>query len=216
MYKFEEKYLEHVSHRLTHYFISKEEGEAYVNEVTQEEMIRFKEGFDVRKQASLQGLKMVLKESRLSHEFIIELHKTLKHMESSVDVGNYKTTENLVNEQKKTAPEHVYEEMDMWIENQNTFLESERNKDQIIAHIAKSHLQFAKIHPFNDGNGSTGRMLNVFLALKKGLLPIVLLAKDSNETNEYIYHMDKQSMSNYMTKILEQEELVYKKLTKVK
>ena len=43
--------------------------------------------------------------------------------------------------------------------------------DDIIAELAKTHATFEQIHPFNDGNGRTGRLLLFAQALKAGLTP---------------------------------------------
>ena len=51
------------------------------------------------------------------------------------------------------------------------------------------HYQFESIHPFHDGNGRTGRILNVlYLVLQEKLsLPILYLSKYINFTKEQYY-----------------------------
>lgn len=41
--------------------------------------------------------------------------------------------------------------------------------------MALAHHQFESIHPFYDGNGRTGRILNVLYLVKEGLLDIPVL-----------------------------------------
>ena len=56
------------------------------------------------------------------------------------------------------------------------------------------HYQFELIHPFHDGNGRTGRILNVlYLVLKNKIsLPILYLSKYINSTkDDYYKHLHK-------------------------
>ena len=49
------------------------------------------------------------------------------------------------------------------------------NEDASVAKIAILHYQFEKIHPFYDGNGRTGRIVNVLYLILKGYLDIPIL-----------------------------------------
>ncbi|MEK6477478.1 Fic family protein [Catalinimonas sp. 4WD22] len=57
--------------------------------------------------------------------------------------------------------------------------------------MAIGHFQFEAIHPFRDGNGRTGRLLNIHYLTKKGLLdlPILFLSRYiiENKSNYYAY-----------------------------
>ena len=57
--------------------------------------------------------------------------------------------------------------------------------------MAIIHHQFESIHPFYDGNGRTGRILNVIYLLKLGLLesPILYLSRYINQNKEEYYHL---------------------------
>ena len=55
-----------------------------------------------------------------------------------------------------------------------------------------SHYQFEAIHPFSDGNGRTGRILNLLYLVNKGLLeqPVLYLSKYILiNKDDYYYHL---------------------------
>ena len=41
--------------------------------------------------------------------------------------------------------------------------------------MSAAHYQFEAIHPFTDGNGRTGRVLNSLFLVEQGLLPLPIL-----------------------------------------
>ncbi len=57
--------------------------------------------------------------------------------------------------------------------------------------MAILHYQFEAIHPFKDGNGRTGRIINVLLLSAYGLMnePILYLSKYINEHRKEYYHL---------------------------
>lgn len=57
--------------------------------------------------------------------------------------------------------------------------------------LAISHYQFEAIHPFPDGNGRTGRILNVLFLIQKGLLhdPVLYLSGHIVRTKEDYYKL---------------------------
>jgi len=58
--------------------------------------------------------------------------------------------------------------------NWERFLHEERDLDPLIR-MAAAHYQFEAIHPFTDGNGRTGRVLNSLFLVEEGLLPLPIL-----------------------------------------
>ncbi len=68
------------------------------------------------------------------------------------------------------------------------FLHLDDDLDPIIR-MAAAHYQFEAIHPFTDGNGRTGRILNTLFLIDKGLLdlPILYLSRYINEHRSEYY-----------------------------
>ena len=64
------------------------------------------------------------------------------------------------------------------LKNLEDFIHSENGLDHLVR-LAVMHYQFEAIHPFPDGNGRTGRILNILYLVDKGLLdkPILYLSR---------------------------------------
>lgn len=60
------------------------------------------------------------------------------------------------------------------LSNWERFVHAEDDLDPLIK-MAISHYQFEAIHPFHDGNGRTGRILNVLYLIEQGLLTVPIL-----------------------------------------
>lgn len=60
------------------------------------------------------------------------------------------------------------------LSNWENYLHSADDTDPLIK-MAISHYQFEAIHPFHDGNGRTGRILNVLYLIEQGLLTLPIL-----------------------------------------
>ncbi len=60
------------------------------------------------------------------------------------------------------------------LSNWERFLHEEKSVDPLIR-MAVAHYQFEAIHPFTDGNGRTGRILNLLFLVDQGLLDLPVL-----------------------------------------
>ena len=48
----------------------------------------------------------------------------------------------------------------------------------LLAHLAKVHAEFERIHPFRDGNGRSGRLVLNLLLVRHGLAPAIIYKRD--------------------------------------
>lgn len=118
---------------------------------------------------------MMIDEARfmLSERFIKELHYILKNgtSDSRKDwfaVGDYKRLENEVGGNATTLPENVSKEM-------KELLKGYNQKENItFDDILEFHVQFERIHPFQDGNGRIGRLIMFKECLKHNIVPFII------------------------------------------
>lgn len=118
----------------------------------------------------------------------VEVCSTLKNTEMAIRkipgtvISNQSTGEIIYT---PPAGETVIRDL---LTNWENFLHKEDDIDPLIK-MAVSHYQFEAIHPFHDGNGRTGRILNVLYLLEQELLtlPILYLSRYivQNKSNYY-------------------------------
>ncbi len=60
------------------------------------------------------------------------------------------------------------------LSNWETFIHADDDIDPLVK-MAITHYQFEAIHPFTDGNGRTGRVLNILYLIEQGLLTLPIL-----------------------------------------
>lgn len=61
-----------------------------------------------------------------------------------------------------------------FLANWERFLHNETGLDPLVR-MAAAHYQFEAIHPFTDGNGRTGRVINILYLIQEGLLQLPIL-----------------------------------------
>ena len=83
--------------------------------------------------------------------------------------------------------EHLLREL---LANWERYLHNERDVDPLIR-MAVGHYQFEAVHPFMDGNGRTGRILNVLFLIQEELLdlPVLYLSRSIVEQKSEYYRL---------------------------
>ena len=121
---------------------------------------------------------------KITTELIKKYNKYI--MENLHDLnGKFKTTQNLIlgAEFEPTKPYLVPFEIEDWCDNLSYRLENAKTNEEKVEIIMDQHIKFEKIHPFNDGNGRTGRLLIIHSCLKEDLEPIII---PKEEKGKYI------------------------------
>ena len=76
------------------------------------------------------------------------------------------------------------------LSNWEQYLHGQENTDPLIK-MAVAHYQFEAIHPFTDGNGRTGRVINLLYLIEQGLLtqPILYLSRYILQNRQQYYSL---------------------------
>ncbi len=142
------------------------------------------------RQAILSGYSFIKENGFISTKMIEDIHHIIEP-----NVGGIRKVPGTVIHNTKTKEVlHTPPQDEVTIRNYLSNLENYINYRELedtdpIIKMAMVHYQFESIHPFHDGNGRTGRMLNIlYLVLQKKLsLPILYLSKYINSTKQEYY-----------------------------
>ena len=148
----------------------------------------------------------------LSEELIKKFHYELKSgvfedKANGYNIGEYKARPNIAGTMQTSLPVNVSDDMKellIWYKN------SEKN----LRTIALFHLKYEKIHPFQDGNGRTGRMILFREALKNDIIPPIIHDENRVEYIEGIKEYSDTDSSEKLLELLMKEQNKYMKTVK--
>ena len=150
------------------------------------EVLRYRE-------ALWNGYKQLNKQNILSTNLFIQLVQIIKKNQAGIrkipgtNIYNVATNEIIY-----TPPdgELVIREK---LKNLEDYIHSKDDIDPLIK-LALIHYQFEAIHPFSDGNGRTGRIINILYLVQQGLLelPVLYLSKFIIDKKNDYYHLIRQ------------------------
>ena len=148
----------------------------------------------------------------LSEELIKKFHYELKSgvfedKANGYNIGEYKARPNIAGTMQTSLPVNVSDDMKellIWYKN------SEKN----LRTIALFHLKYEKIHPFQDGNGRTGRMILFREALKNDIIPPIIHDENRVEYIEGIKEYSDTDSSEKLYELLMKEQNKYMKTVK--
>ena len=134
------------------------------------------------------ALELVLKSIENNEDFDEKLIKKINETinKDIKDTIGYRTVQVFIrgSEHVPPSPEKIPNLMNYFIYNYNN------DTDDIYTKIAKYHIEFEKIHPFEDGNGRTGRLLINYELIKNDLPPVVISKDDRVKYFELIRNND--------------------------
>ena len=122
--------------------------------------------------------------------------------------GEFKERVNRVGSIATSRPEQVEQDMKALLDWYHALAEVS------IMDIAKFHIKYEQIHPFQDGNGRTGRIILYKECLRNGLLPCII--HDENKSIYYHGLSEWQLHENHspFMEYLKSEQAEYKKIIK--
>lgn len=159
------------------------------------------------------GFETVRKGKLLLNKHIIEIQTTLEHNNAGFRTQAGTKLVNNLGQTVYTPPQDSNEVLNL-MANLEKFINDDKFSDlDPLIKMAIIHYQFESIHPFYDGNGRTGRIINILYLVLQGLLdlPVLYLSRyiTQNKTQYYTVlqnvreNDDWESMIMYLLKGVE-------------
>jgi cell filamentation protein len=124
-------------------------------------------------------------EIEISIKLLLEIHRIA--FEKLYDwAGKWRTIEVSVGQLIPPLPYLIPSKMYEFIDNLNYKISIVVELEDKVNCLAYAHYEFIKIHPFNNGNGRTGRILMNWVAMKFGYAPLDLYHRDGESRRTYI------------------------------
>lgn len=115
-----------------------------------------------------------LKKRPLGTRLAERICSEIRGNETSVRTVSGTALKNAVSNQVVYTPPDGSERLRDMLSNWERFMHEEVEIDPLVR-MAAAHYQFEAIHPFTDGNGRTGRILNSLFLVEQGLLSLPIL-----------------------------------------
>ena len=182
-----------------------EETEKILLQINLDRFISEREIFEARNLARVVSyIHKRAKEQELSLGVILSLHKMLITNIRDDIAGKFRMGNEYVRvgSHIAPAPQEIIERLEKMLAEYNA-----ASHESIIKRVARLHLAFEYTHPFVDGNGRIGRVLNNYVLIREGYVPINIKFIDRQKYYDAFAEYNK----NGTTKVM--EEIVAKALT---
>jgi len=177
-----------------------EETDKILRQINLDRFISERELFEARNLARVvEYIATKAKAEELSLDVILLLHKMLISNIRDVIAGRLRAA----NEWVRVGSHIAADPADIPRLLQNMFVDYRTSsQENIIKRIARFHLSFEHTHPFVDGNGRIGRVLNNCLLIREGHVPINIKFIDRSLYYDAFVEFDSQGRTAIMEKIV--------------
>ncbi len=185
--------------------LSLEETEKILLQIDLDRYITEREIFEAKNLARVvEYIEKKAKESELKIDIILSLHKMLLSNIWDEVAGRFREGNEYVRvgNHIAPAPQEIKGGVEKMLSEYNA-----SSHENIIKRIAKIHLAFETLHPFNDGNGRIGRVINNYLLIREGFVPINIKFIDRKKYYSAFKEFNEKGTTTIM------EEIVGKALT---
>ena len=168
------------------------------------------------------GYEQIKKDDFINTKTIVKIQEAIEHNNAGIRKLPGTELKNSITGKTIYTPPQNEKDIRNYLKNLENFI---NNKDDDIDPLIKMcliHYQFENIHPFYDGNGRTGRILNVLYLVLNQLIdsPILYLSKYINETKQDYYRLfndvrENNNYENWIIYILKGIEITSKETIKL-
>ncbi|PIR88196.1 MAG: cell filamentation protein Fic [Candidatus Harrisonbacteria bacterium CG10_big_fil_rev_8_21_14_0_10_45_28] len=139
------------------------------------------------------------KEQELGFEVILSLHKMLMSNIRDEIAGRFRKDDEYVRvgSHIAPAPKEINGSLEKMFAQYNA-----TSHENIIKRIARLHLAFEYLHPFMDGNGRIGRVINNYLLMREGFVPINIKFIDRKKYYDAFKEFNEKGATGVMEEIV--------------
>ena len=153
------------------------------------------------RQAIWRGYEIIKEKGFINTNILVELQSMIEHNRAGIrKTPGTNLINSITGEIIYTPPQKEKEIRDL-LKNLEDYINDDKDGIDPLVKMALIHYQFESIHPFYDGNGRTGRILNVLYLVLNNLLdsPILYLSNyiNKNKTEYYRLFSDFRDNNNY-------------------
>lgn len=152
------------------------------------------------------GYEQIKKDGFINTNTIVKIQGTIEHNNAGIRKLPGTELKNSITGETIYTPPQNENDIRNYLKNLEEFINSTDDGIDPLIKVCLIHYQFESIHPFYDGNGRTGRILNILYLVLNKLIdsPILYLSKYINETKQEYYRLfnDVRENNNYEDWIL--------------
>ena len=144
------------------------------------------------------GFEQIKKDRFINTNTIVKIQGIIEHNNAGIRKLPGTELKNSITGETIYIPPQNEKEIRDYLKNLEDFINNNSDDIDPLIKVCLIHYQFESIHPFYDGNGRTGRILNILYLVLNSLIdsPILYLSKYINETKQEYYRLFKDVREN--------------------
>ena len=144
------------------------------------------------------GYEQIKKDGYINTNTIIKIQGTIEHNNAGIRKLPGTELKNSITGETIYTPPQSEQEIRTYLKNLEDFINNNEDDIDPLIKVCLIHYQFESIHPFYDGNGRTGRILNILYLVLNNLIdsPILYLSKYINKTKQDYYKLFNEVRNN--------------------
>ena len=126
-----------------------------------------------------QGYELIKEKGIINTNIIIKIQEKVEHNQAGIRSVPGTAIKNTLTDEIVYTPPQEKSEILKYMKNLEDYINNDEDMVDPLIKLAIIHYQFESIHPFYDGNGRTGRIINILYLVLKDLIdtPILYLSK---------------------------------------
>ncbi len=148
-----------------------------------------------------EGYNLVKEKQMINTNIIVRIQEKLEHNQAGIRSTLGTVIKNTTTDEIVYTPPQEKNEILEYMKNLEDYINNDDDMVDPLIKLAMIHYQFESIHPFYDGNGRTGRIINILYLVLKDLIdtPILYLSKYiiRNKIEYYRLFQETRNMNNF-------------------